>query len=935
MTMRRGRWLTAAAAAAVALGHSAAWGAAAEGSTATSNGESAGSGSTPGAATIDDTSTGSAPPVVPTLKPEEEMLLEVRTDKWILDDSFSGYSTPLGTYLPLGAFTRLLDLAIAVDGDAGRAEGWAVDEKNTFRIDVNAGFVETKDGRKPLKPGDAFTALGDIYVRPELLAKWFPLQADVSLPKQEVDLKLLATFPFEAKMARESKRELLGARAASLHISYPRERTMYEMLSSPALDVNIHSTTGLNTQTDSQYDIRASGDLAFMNTDLFIAGDRKHAIDSVRATMRRRDPDGKLFGHLTLIEVGDTSSAPLSLGVRSRTGRGFVFGNQPIDSQSVFDKTDLRGELAIGWEVELYRNDVLIGSVDHGVDGRYEFTQVPLEYGLNVLRLVFYGPHGERREEVRQINAGQDRLARGQFHFTVSAVQQDKNLIPIGTNSLDTSGTISLPDAGAIRAVASAEYGLSSGITAITGLASFVDNGARVDQGMAGIRTDLRGAAIQLDAAVQNGGAWAIQTGFAGRLFGASYVLQHSEYEGDFVDELRGSVAGEYKRDTQLRVDRGFTIGSRTLATNLVAERAERDGSTEWDATFRASTGFNRWLFSNQFTYRRTDGADSSSSNLDGAFEVNGSLDNFNLRAGIDYNLQPGAALRDLNISVDHDLGSGTVLRAAITHQLTDTRATQAGLSLSRRLGNFDLGADVQYDTGTKALLVGTRISFGFGRGIRGWGFEPTGFAGGGSVIAMAYRDLNGDGKREKNEPAIPGVGFRGGAGEVKTNAQGEAMITGLGDGRPAQVTMLTDTLPDPYMAPVQAGIEVVPRPGRTHFADFPVATVSEAEGHAYFRTGASERAVSNVELQLVDAKENVIATTKTEYDGYFFFERVPPGEYKVRIDPDQAAKLAIQLLNTVPVKAGADGGLVGEIKVEIGRAPTIAQQGQTTQGQR
>ena len=108
-----------------------------------------------------------------------------------------------------------------------------------------------------------------------------------------------------------------------------------------------------------------------------------------------------------------------------------MFGNIPIDRGSVFDKIDLRGELPIGYEVELYRNDVLIGSVSDGVDGRYEFTQVPLEFGLNVPRLVFYGPHGERREEVRQINAGQERLAPGEFEFGVSAVQQDENLIPI------------------------------------------------------------------------------------------------------------------------------------------------------------------------------------------------------------------------------------------------------------------------------------------------------------------------------------------------------------------------------------------------------------------------------------------------------------------------------------------------------------------------
>jgi hypothetical protein len=128
-------------------------------------------------------------------------------------------------------------------------------------------------------------------------------------------------------------------------------------------------------------------------------------------------------------------------------------------------------------------------------------------------------------------------------------------------------------------------------------------------------------------------------------------------------------------------------------------------------------------------------------------------------------------------------------------------------------------------------------------------------------------------------------------------------------------------------MAPVRAGIEVVPRPGRTHVADFAVATVSEAEGHAFFHSGSGDRAVSNVELQVVDAKGNVIATTKTEYDGYFYFERVPPGHYMLRIDPDQAAKLGIRLLSDVVVKAGADGGLVSDLNVRIGRGSTIAEQ--------
>jgi len=915
MTRRR-RWLCAAASLAVALASSArgetsgADGSANAGASASADSSAGGAG--PEASVAGP----SAAPLVPLFRPEEQLLLQVRTDKWILDDAFTGYSTPTGTYLPLGDFVRLLDLAIDVDGDNGRAEGWFIDPANTFRIDVKGGFVETKQGRRPLKPGDAVVALGDIYVRPAVLSEWFPLQADVSLPRQQVQLKLLATFPFEAKMERSEMRGLIGA-GMSKPVAYPREATLYRMMSTPALDVNVRATTGKGQQSTSEYDVRASGDLGFMSADLFVTGDRDNAVSDMRFVMRRRDPDRQMLGPLglSLIELGDTSSVAEPIGIRTRTGRGIAIGNLPVDQGSVFDKIDMRGELPIGYDVELYRNDVLIGSVDHGVNGRYEFLQVPLEYGLNILRLVFYGPHGERREEVRQINAGEGRVPKGEFQFAASAIQQDRNLVPIRADTAPVFG----PDAGEVRAVAAAQYGLSSRVTAVAGLASFTVDGKRRLQGNAGIRTNLGSSALQLDAAFQGSGAWAIQSGLAGRLLGTSYVLQHSEYGGDFVDELRSTI-GSYRRDTQLRLDRAFNLGSRVLATNLIAERSEHDGATDWNSTFRASTSISRWLVSNSFNYRRFKSDSFSSENLDGTFELNGVVQDWGVRAGIDYFLKPGSKLRDLNLAVDRNLGRGAVLRFTIFHQLSDGHGTIAGVSLSRRVGAFDMGGDLLYDSSKNSFVVGIRAGFSLGNPLGTWRFEPPGLARGGSLVAVAFRDLNGDGRQEAGEPPLEGIGFRGGSGEVLTNSSGMALVTGLGDGRPAQVSMMTDTLPDPYMFPTRPGVEVVPRPGRTHRSFFPVVAMSEVEGHAFFEGGESKRAVSNVQLQLVNSKSEVIASARTEYDGYFFIERVPPGDYRIRIDPDQAAKLNIKLVGDLPVTATAEGGLVGQLAVNIVR---------------
>jgi hypothetical protein len=74
------------------------------------------------------------------------------------------------------------------------------------------------------------------------------------------------------------------------------------------------------------------------------------------------------------------------------------------------------------------------------------------------------------------------------------------------------------------------------------------------------------------------------------------------------------------------------------------------------------------------------------------------------------------------------------------------------------------------------------------------------------------------------------------------------------------------------------------------------------------------------VQLQLVNLKGDVVSSARTEYDGYFFIERVPPGEYRIRIDPEQASKLNIRLVGDVPVTAAPEGGLVGKLVVNIVR---------------
>src|SRR3546814_19601432 len=66
--------------------------------------------------------------------------------------------------------------------------------------------------------------------------------------------------------------------------------------------------------------------------------------------------------------------------------------NRPVERPDAFDKTDFRGDLPAGWDAELYRNGQLLAFTSPNSDGRYEFIDVPLQYGANRFEIILYGP---------------------------------------------------------------------------------------------------------------------------------------------------------------------------------------------------------------------------------------------------------------------------------------------------------------------------------------------------------------------------------------------------------------------------------------------------------------------------------------------------------------------------------------------------------------
>jgi hypothetical protein len=76
---------------------------------------------------------------------------------------------------------------------------------------------------------------------------------------------------------------------------------------------------------------------------------------------------------------------------------------------------------------------------------------------------------------------------------------------------------------------------------------------------------------------------------------------------------------------------------------------------------------------------------------------------------------------------------------------------------------------------------------------------------------------------------------------------------------------------------------------------DFPVVLTGEVDGTVFLQQGEGRRAVSNVRVQLVDGQGTVVQEVRSQFDGFYLFERLRPGSYSIRIEPGQLERLQLQ----------------------------------------
>lgn len=848
---------------------------------------------------------------------DDELILQLRVAGLSVSDTIVAYGTRAGVYLPLGEMAQILDLAIRVSDDGNYASGWFLEENRTLVIDLRQGLLTTAEGTTALPPDMAQAFDGELYLRSDAVAMLLPLDVAPDLRAQSVLLTTREPFPFEERMRREESRDRLGLRAAGEEDQrFPREETPWLAASVPMADVELRGVSDSARGTRAEADVRLAGDLAFMTAQAFFSVNSRDGLVASLVELGRRDADGDLLGPLgaTEFQLGDVTTPSMPLGLRGATGRGAFITNQPLEQVSVFDRIDLRGVLPDGYEVELYRNDILLGSTADVVNGQYEFLEIPVDYGLNIFRLIFYGPQGQRREEVRRISVGDGRLAAGEFHYNFGAVQRGVNLL--GVEGPDFRPGLRF---GSWQASGELAYGISPAITAVAGAALYEEAGAQRWIASSGLRTGLGGLALRGDAGISQGGGRALGAGLGGRALGGAFAITHFEYGGGFLDEVQSSDSAALRRSSEADFNTTLLLGSELDGTFLPLTARLRhaefaDGRTRTSAGLRGSARLAGLMVSNTVDFlRNTATGGIGFSQLVGNFD----LATFNrsdtqLRGSLGYRILPDPGITQVAASVGHRFDDVTLVSASAAYAL-DSKDLSIGLSGGRQFDRFTLSLDGQYSFRQQSYSVGLRLAFSLGRDPLRQRFfiDQPGLAASGSVALQVFHDRDGSGTYTDGDLVLPEVDFAVFNSTATTDARGMARLGDLGHGNRVIVQLDPASLPDIAMAPATRGIEIVPRPGRFHISSFPVVELSEVEGTVSFAGSEASRGVSGLRLQLQDPRGDIAHSVRTERGGYFFFEQVRPGTYTVLIEPEQAVRLGICLVDLPTITVSAQGGVL------------------------
>ncbi len=793
-------------------------------------------------------------------------------------------------FVPIGELFNILGFAIEVTPQG--AEGWFIKERRKFSFSLSTG--ETLSNGKPyILPMDKFFYFeGDIYMEIEQFNNLFPVEMKPDFQNLILWITPQERLPKELMKMRQDERRLYQAKNG---LRYPLRDLDYASIAPPRLDAKMSVSYQDKNEKQSTKTSAAGlyrGDLFYMSSSLYGAVSYDQSNDKSKVdlhdfslTAERLFLDNPYIERLT---IGDIIPASTPMGSSGNLQRGIRVSNINPMSSSTSDTRTFAGKGIPGWDVELYRNNQLIGFQTIDVSGNYLFEDVTLNYGVNRFKLILYGTEGqqETREEVVTIGSP---LALGDVQYDSSFSQQgvgvfDENISKVDSTNTDLKGTTLLKTG--------VNVGIGNGLGARAGLTMDTFSGKKRTLGSVGLSGGYDVFLGQLDIGYSTLDSTTLKASVRGQLeggqsinMGATYQFSDEYIESSTKNNLQVGLSDTTNFTDFLKMSYSANIARTTQHTNFNQDSIYYDlsGSLNFFSDIgHFSSNLGGRLYENKVS--------SEEPNLYGSFAFYRGFKDGSVRANAEFGADDSddSFLKTLSTTGNLRVTPKINTSVTISKYLTGTELLSVGNTWSYSLGKMSPYIQgTWYNDDSYFLYAGVSLSVDFDPST----YLPQLSSGGsssGGAACLVYNDKNYNNVFDSGDEPLEDITLKAYQSNKHTitDENGRAFLYQLPPLHSTDISVDEDMLKDIRLAP-KGGVAITPREGKVYDLEFPLHVCGEIDGYAYRIVDDKTKGRSQVPIQLLDKDNKVIDHAWTEQDGFFAIAKILPGNYKLRIDPE------------------------------------------------
>ena len=806
-------------------------------------------------------------------------LLRFTIRDYLIDESWSAFETAAGLCLPVKAITDALEFPLTYTDEG--IEGWVMDSNQPFHLEFSSD--------------DAFisTELGWCAAAKTLQAL-FPVKLSYRPSTLTLKVEPTVTLPMDARLERLAARQLLGLEDTTRRPDYRTVETPYHWISWPVIDLGLDMRTSRNQSTEAIANLDMAGDFLKMSARQRTVSRMGKGIETTRFTMFRERDLADQLGPLKArrFALGDVAAYAQPLLSLPSSGSGAVISNRPLFQPDQFDTTTLRAPLPAGWEAELYDEEMLLDFVtEPDVDGNYIFENVALRPGYNRLTIKLFGPLGEEEERVVSQFVGSELNPPKTLRYAAGFIEPDVSLF--GNILSDENGDDSvLSDTLSRETDAFGFMSLNYGLSTRHSVSLDLRGNTEKSLGSLSLAGSEFGGYGVLRIASNGQGMPAIQGQFQRRLSKSSSISLNAVDYGSLQTDVSGVGLHSIRQQINARLDSQIKLGRTKLPIQTEALwYSRRNNRQTLSASARLSGQLSRLRWSNNLRYFKNSG---ESERVQGELLGSRRMGGGRVRASLAYAYDKRLKLTTGSLAFQKRFRRSSFFQASASYDMT-SHVSAFDTAISHNFESLAISAKSGLNSkGGWNIGVGLSLALYHDKSRNSIAAARPGLSRTGVIAPRLFEDINEDGKFNKGDKALAGAQYitDNSLRSESGNHHGVTRISDLPTGKIVTSELKLSSVENPFLYPKEIGRNMILRPGQVVSYDVPLLAVGEAEGYFFVEKNDLQTAAAGVTIEAVNSTGMIVGTTKTEYDGYFYFEKLPAVDLTLRVQAEAISSI-------------------------------------------